>query len=476
MQWRRRRRRISTVSTLIGAAFVVALLYLWSSRYIIHGKNRVLEHITYSWTTSNNPYSLPTYGASRFLAYLPHSGFHNQRIELENALVLSKLLNRTLVLPLARLGANPLPYKPFDELLKNYVQSDKSWLSHCHKADTAHNSTVKECRKFERYTHISWQDIVDIARLKGLGIDMVERWDFGTTWFGDSLRVHPEDIYWLKDTSPYEFQFYDDSGNAGLPGKYLRKMSIQELDTITRGHALLHLGTLFGTSRLRLTTSLNKALRTQIRTAMKFTNPFLLSLANRIVSHMGGQDSFYAAHLRLSDGLFSERAISNAHGIWEKLLRECYTLPNQTIRQFGLSLQVIRHHTHSSTPRHVPLQGTPSLLSLSCHTIHDHPRSLSTPLFIATDALSPRTHPALDIFSATFPCLFYLAEFQGIVEILEKQVNPLDGSPMARFLLPFVDALVASRAASIIGTPESTFSRYIEDILWPVEHGLEIRV
>lgn len=34
--------------------------------------------------------------AEKFLGYLPHSGFHNQRIELENALLLGKLLGRTV--------------------------------------------------------------------------------------------------------------------------------------------------------------------------------------------------------------------------------------------------------------------------------------------------------------------------------------------------------------------------------------------
>lgn len=32
----------------------------------------------------------------RFLGFLPHSGFHNQRMALENALLLGKLLNRTV--------------------------------------------------------------------------------------------------------------------------------------------------------------------------------------------------------------------------------------------------------------------------------------------------------------------------------------------------------------------------------------------
>lgn len=46
-------------------------------------------------------YDIPS---TKFLSYVPHSGFHNQRIELENALTLSRLLNRTLLISNFRLG------------------------------------------------------------------------------------------------------------------------------------------------------------------------------------------------------------------------------------------------------------------------------------------------------------------------------------------------------------------------------------
>jgi hypothetical protein len=41
---------------------------------------------------------------------------------------------------------------------------------------------------------------------------------------------------------------------------------------------------------------------------------------------------------------------------------------------------------------------------------------------------------------------------------------------MDRFFISFLDALVASRDATVVGTPESTFSRYIEEVLWPHYH------
>ena len=59
----------------------------------------------------------------KFLAYLPHSGFHNQRIALENALTLSRLLNRTLLMPPVRLGNKPLGYAKFDTLKQSLLFS-----------------------------------------------------------------------------------------------------------------------------------------------------------------------------------------------------------------------------------------------------------------------------------------------------------------------------------------------------------------
>ncbi|KAI9606304.1 hypothetical protein KEM48_002016 [Puccinia striiformis f. sp. tritici PST-130] len=51
----------------------------------------------------------------QYLSYLPHSGFHNQRIALENALTLAKVLNRTLIIPPCILGT-AVPWIEFDKL------------------------------------------------------------------------------------------------------------------------------------------------------------------------------------------------------------------------------------------------------------------------------------------------------------------------------------------------------------------------
>ncbi|GAA5951577.1 hypothetical protein JCM21900_000518 [Sporobolomyces salmonicolor] len=57
----------------------------------------------------------------RFLGYLPHSGFHNQRSELQNALFLGALLNRTVLIPPVWIG--------WPEGLQFYNELQETWTN-----------------------------------------------------------------------------------------------------------------------------------------------------------------------------------------------------------------------------------------------------------------------------------------------------------------------------------------------------------
>ncbi|PVG04184.1 hypothetical protein CPB86DRAFT_842861 [Serendipita vermifera] len=427
-----------------------------------------------SWSGFSKSHAVMKNTTQKFLAYLPHSGFHNQRIELENALLLSTLLNRTLVLPLARLGTHPLPYKEFDKLYNRYNVSGKSWLAHCLHSDTSANSTVKECRKYERYTHISWRDITNIDLLMDSGIETIERWEFNSSWFKDTLGIMKEDTYWLKDSSAYEFQFCESNDEQSSHGKFEHRIKLHDLSLASESFSLLHVGSLFGTSRLRLATHKSRELRRRIQSSMSIGNHFLLNLAGQIVSEIGGTDTFFSIHLRLGDGLFAEYSNQTAHRIWGALLHHSYGLSRQeTVRLEASESQVDASPIDLPPPFSVPLQYSPYVHQLGCSKLRpERSNSLSTPLFIATDARNPRLHPALSLFRSTFPCVWFISDFPHILGKMKEIVNPLDKTPMATFLAPFIDALVAARGASFIGTPESTFSRYIEEVLWPQVHGM----
>lgn len=68
--------------------------------------------------------------AEKYISFLPHSGFHNQRSELENALVLARLLNRTLIIPKVYLGP-PMPWLTFNLLHSRLLYQTKTGLEHC---------------------------------------------------------------------------------------------------------------------------------------------------------------------------------------------------------------------------------------------------------------------------------------------------------------------------------------------------------
>ena len=50
----------------------------------------------------------------------------------------------------------------------------------------------------------------------------------------------------------------------------------------------------------------------------------------------------------------------------------------------------------------------------------------------------------------------------------------MDGVPLGRFLMPFLDAMVVGQAWQVVGTEQSTFSAFVTDVLWRRYHGFEI--
>ncbi|CAG8799593.1 21516_t:CDS:2 [Gigaspora margarita] len=73
-----------------------------------------------SWNF-NNFSTIQTTDQEKYLTYLPHSGFHNQRISLINAIFLAWFLNRTLIIPPLLLYKKHalIPMRSFDRLYKD---------------------------------------------------------------------------------------------------------------------------------------------------------------------------------------------------------------------------------------------------------------------------------------------------------------------------------------------------------------------
>lgn len=412
----------------------------------------------------------------KYLAYLPHSGFHNQRIALENAFVLAYASNRTLLIPPIRLGNKPIRYVEYDTLSQYHELSGREGLKHCLHIP-AYVSRPLECSHYSESSYLSWTSLVDFASLYA-HVPHRHTPSMSPNWSSTYMDLTPADIYTLKDESPYQYRFVDAISSASQrQDKYQEDVHISRLLSIEQ--TLLQFGTLFGTTRLVLANPDNLFVQDTIRRQMAFTNQDLLRVANAISQSLG--NSFSAVHLRLGDGSFQSKNEMTVNKIWLKLLHGVIGLSFSEICQLASQcgadvsdicdqeeMEIGRGLLHMKRPPDAFHENLP-LASVICRGLkHQDPKlgRLNQPLFVATDVPSPNNHSLLSVFRRTFPCIFFLDDFQTELKPLEGIRSPSDGVYLYPFILPFVDALVASKALNIVGTDKSTFSKYMKEILW----------
>ncbi|KAI0661302.1 hypothetical protein C8Q70DRAFT_893854, partial [Cubamyces menziesii] len=420
--------------------------------------------------------------SDNFLAYLPHSGFHNQRIALENALVLARILNRTLLLPPIRLGL-PLSYAPFDELYRLSANASKATLEYCQDVTLYRIDTPPEC---EEYSHIPWEWLVDLTNIRSEQ-RFLEGWNFTDAWLADELGISADDIFYLKDTSRNEYSFQDFFSLEPPARKFFQSVNIGAL--ARRPERLIQIGTLFGSSRLHFKSTANYNLRKHIREQMAFKNPHLARAADGIRDDLGG--SYLGVHLRIGDGVFEWNAPEIVRLAWWKLLHLALGLSDEEI--LALERQLFPEDPEPEPPSikadipalrtpHPPLppfpaDARPYFSRISCRApVHKSPhlKRLNMPVFISTDAESPVFNPLLFRFTRSFPCTFFLEDFPDSVSSLGELNSPVDGVPLGPYLMPFLDAMVVGQAWQFVGTEHSTFSTFVADVLWRTYHGFEI--
>ncbi|OBZ71038.1 hypothetical protein A0H81_09269 [Grifola frondosa] len=329
--------------------------------------------------------------------------------------------------------------------------------------------------------------LVDLTDIKSEQ-NLLQFWNFTDSWLEDRLGIDSNDTYALKDCDRNHYMFQDFKSYSSPPSrKYLQSVHLSTL--AQRPERLIQLGTLFGSSRLHLRNAQNTLVRKHVRQNMAFTNPYLLRTATTIRDALGGL--YLGAHIRLGDGLFQENARANVRLTWWKLLH--FALKFSKADTLALEQRLFSHDVSAefSSPPHIaldipalrvphptldPLPGsaTPSLACPGALHTEVHLLPLNTPLFISTDALYPRSDPLLARFRQTFPCTFFLADFSAHTRALDALLNGIDGVTLAPFLLPFLDAMVVGRAWEVVGTEGSTFSAFVQDVLWRTYHGWDI--
>ncbi|GJN87780.1 hypothetical protein Rhopal_000735-T1 [Rhodotorula paludigena] len=460
--------------------------------------------------------------AGRYLAYSPHSGYHNQRISLENALTLAYLLKRTLLLPPVWLG-HAIPYISFSKLQRRLEMASKEGLEHCieYGEGTTADPIPRECDGFWDWTLVDWSFLVNLDEAEKL-VPIQRRWNMSMAWLEDELDlcVKPtrggghSDVYSLQDDVMYQYRFYDSRDDDDPLDKWTKRIDIDELRAETDAFELVHVGTMFGTNRMRVTLDEGYDARGAFRKAMVFRTELVDEVTAQVRDQLGGEGKYYGLHLRVGDGIFQKNARDNMRGVWDKLCIDkmkqeqdvCDEMRERSeqrrIRRRDLGLDALPAPEANSTlvkransrPQregayhHAPLPPLPKIRTLAdspissaltCRgSLHTDARFLpfNAPVYIATDSKVPHDDPNLAVFFDSFPCTFVLGDFGSLPALgrLNRLRNKEDKTPLAQFLYPQLDAQIAAWGRGLVGTPQSTYSRFAIDVLHQVYHGWDI--
>ncbi|KAI7907819.1 uncharacterized protein BX663DRAFT_492087 [Cokeromyces recurvatus] len=436
----------------------------------------------------------------KFITYLPHSGFHNQRIELENALLLSIYLNRTLLLPSVYLGNPAFPWLRFDKMYERLLLQTKNGLDYC-QAIHGDEPLPTECLNYFRWTTVPWSFFYDFSQLKQ-HVRIIFRNDLSLEWMKDNLNLKDKDIYLFKDYSPFEFRIYDLPESRTPLSRFINRIEINTLEAIEE--RVLHFGSLFGSYRVLAQNEEHKEMLRFIRREMIFKNPVLLRVASNIVNRLGGIESFVGIHIRVGDGLFKVRASIQVDDIYHELVNHFTDLSVEELEQkydnqhdtdrlenTGYEIRQLRERenatTNNSFERPIWVQHPLEKETLQNRLGKSHLSNCQpgdgrndlfakTTLFIATDCPNPRSNPLLRKIFATFPCTFVLSDFKEELEELKKIEVIEEKIKLNSYLIPMVDAIISAQGHTFYGTNSSTFSTYIERQLHPVytKHPIEL--
>jgi hypothetical protein len=366
---------------------------------------------------------------TKYLAYLPHSGFANQRTELVNAITLAIHLNRTLLIPPLFLG-HVEGWQGDGKLWETLADlTDPVRRLECSVSDD-HDDEM--CRRYDRFAMLRWSWACDLPLLtKKFGVKYIERRDMSLSALQASLGVEEHDIYKVTDLHPYAWDLRGKNIPISHNPRYLEHYT---MDSFIVPHKVLHLYGVFGEGRV----STDKNEREAIKQILVFRNTDVQDTASKYVESLGGVDQYVSIHIRTGDGVFRKTLASRIPVAIERLHRV------------------------------IGDQGEPAINNMQVHT-NDRLQwckensSLGkrySMIFVATDARNPRQDLAA-VFDE-FPCAVTLSDFsESWLEPL-KNANSIDEyKSIDRWLLTFVDAEIAQQARRYIPSPGSTFSGYI---------------
>lgn len=405
----------------------------------------------------------------RYLAYLPHSGLSNQRIELANSLLLAYMLNRTLIVPPAFLGT-VFGWMPRGKLSRKleWLTTPKNFNKLCQPptAGRLASYVVKsQCEEYRHFGIINWSELHDFDPLIDAGIRIKFQTITSMTQIKESLNItHDDQIYLHNDVQLYDWRLYENKSEA----KHLLENQLNYFDSFggrrfyqvllprhfqQRTEKLLYLGGIFGSTRFTLISPEYKLMQQKIANVLHYRlDTPLGETVKAIVNYLGGKGTFMSLHFRTGDKPFKNEISTNLDKFMENMTNlvggggdydsssnhECLNIDNRMNNQQQLQEQ--------------------SQLTTLGNRVK---------VYIATDHHAPRSESSeiLPWFDE-FPCTTTLDDLPDYLfaplDNLRDIISPT--KPLRKYLIPLVDAMVAAHGKIILTTPRSTFSKYIEEL------------
>nr|CAG8444972.1 10759_t:CDS:2 [Entrophospora candida] len=363
-----------------------------------------------------------------YLTFIPHSGFHNQRIALENAIVLSWFLNRTLVMPPSLLGIRRPLHKLENDL--SGLRSEPAEIV-CKNAKPEYKPS---CIQFHNsYTFYPWDSLFNFSIVAEYNVKILPLSDYSDKKIFNILNISdPLNQVYKSFTSHTNHSFYD---FETLDAKTLKKNPNKDFESLlalrNNTKKLFYFGSLFGTNRLMLKSSESKKFLNEIRANLMPNNKIMLEVVDKIVDNLGGYLKFISVHARIGDSHF--RSNRNQH------------------------LTKFINDINKDFPNLSNFQQT-SYSNYSCQP-QSHFNSSIPNLFVASDVA--KNSKLIIPFIKVFPCLYMLSDFYPFLEPYRTLKNPIDNKILYKFLLPLTDLMVAARASNIYSVHASTFGRYL---------------
>ncbi|KAI9184491.1 hypothetical protein H9P43_003544 [Blastocladiella emersonii ATCC 22665] len=378
----------------------------------------------------------------RTVSYLPHSGYHNQRIALENAIVLAHLLDRDLVVPPRIVAHSPLPHRSFPVLLQQLRELPPDQLT-------------------------SWEAEYDWPKLhRDTGVRVASfqaNFTYLEPWLG--LKPVPQPlpprrmpvaqprpasgVVLVADVQRYEYQITDGPvDGAVLDPQFASLLSAKAMRE--RDEAVMVFGSMFGSKRLALRDPKNVGLR---ETVLEFTSRRVVSEANRAagdsaIQFLGGAGAYIGVHVRAGDGGFDDNLASTVTAI----IAQLDALP----------------------------ESGPALDSMCPRPVHASVGQRRQLIYLATDLRHPESASVLGPLFARYPCTWTLDQVRKAAAPASSTTTAAAGtaetgtSSSLNFSPDIVDGLVAGAGTRFIGTAKSTYSAYVQRQVWLRECGRPI--